>query len=418
MGIGSMATLAESFRILRPFWPMAAFATFAGSLSGLASAALLATINRALHTDGEALFAILLTFAGLSVISLTGEFIGNTGNSLVGQRITASLRKDLSAKIVAAPIAEIENYRPHKLIAALAQDVNTIALVALNFSTIAIAFSIAAGCFAYLAFLSPAMFVVVLVATVLVVAAQIAASRASAKGFNAVRDAHDDLQKHYRAIIDGAKEIRINRERRLRIMNKLTNTIERIGEQFMFAARIFFAARAFNSALFYATLLLVLMVGRGVVDDKEAMSGVILVLLYAKGPIEQVVAALPLFGEAQVSFRRVAELSTAFANGEPRLLGAPSAMHLTGDTIELREACYEFPTPEGGAAFFLGPVNLTINRGELIFIVGKNGSGKTTLIKLLLGLYVPVEGELRCDGQRIEILPTRRLSPAILGNLF
>ena len=402
MSVGSISTLTGSLRILRPFWPMAAFATVAGSLSGLASAALLATINRALHTDGEALFAVLLTFAGLSLISLIGEFIGNIGNSLVGQRITASLRKELSAKIVAAPIAEIEQYKPHKLIAALSQDVNTIALVALNFSTIAIAASIAAGCFAYLAFLSPVMFVVVLIATTFVVAAQIAASRKSAKGFNAVRDAHDDLQKHYRAIIDGAKEIRINSERRLRIMNKLTSTIERIGDQFMFAARIFFAARAFNSALFYSTLLLVLVMGKVAVDDKAVLSGVILVLLYAKGPIEQVVAALPLFSEAQVSFRKVAELSFAFANVEPGLLAAPSAAHFKADTIELRDARYEFPAPEGGVSFVLGPVNLTIKRGELIFIVGKNGSGKTTLIKLLLGLYVPVGGELNCDGQHIE----------------
>jgi putative ATP-binding cassette transporter len=39
--------------------------------------------------------------------------------------------------------------------------------------------------------------------------------------------------------------------------------------------------------------------------------------------------------------------------------------------------------------------------GELVFITGGNGSGKTTLAKLLIGLYVPQQGEIRLDGKPI-----------------
>jgi putative ATP-binding cassette transporter len=34
----------------------------------------------------------------------------------------------------------------------------------------------------------------------------------------------------------------------------------------------------------------------------------------------------------------------------------------------------------------VGPVNLTIRRGELLFLIGGNGSGKSTLAMLLTGL--------------------------------
>ena len=51
--------------------------------------------------------------------------------------------------------------------------------------------------------------------------------------------------------------------------------------------------------------------------------------------------------------------------------------------------------------FLLGPVNLTVNKGEITFITGGNGSGKTTLMKILASLYKPEEGEILIDGKSI-----------------
>ncbi|MFK9639729.1 ATP-binding cassette domain-containing protein, partial [Escherichia coli] len=54
--------------------------------------------------------------------------------------------------------------------------------------------------------------------------------------------------------------------------------------------------------------------------------------------------------------------------------------------------------------FTLGPVNLQVSQGDIVFIVGENGCGKTTLIKLLLGLYPPQKGEIRINDQPITAL--------------
>ena len=48
----------------------------------------------------------------------------------------------------------------------------------------------------------------------------------------------------------------------------------------------------------------------------------------------------------------------------------------------------------------LNSVNLTLERGRIIGLLGPNGSGKTTLIKLINGLLVPNEGEIRIDGKK------------------
>lgn len=403
VNVGSMATLVESFRILRSFWPMALFATIAGGVSGLASAALLATVNRAVHTPGEGLFGILGAFAGLCIVSLAGDLFGNIGNNVVAQRIIAKLRSELSAKIINAPIAEIERFRSHRLLTILGHDVDTIGGFTFEFSMIVIAFSITMGCFIYLAILSPIMFAIVMAAAALMFAIQIVASQLGVQSYIAVRNAHDELQKHYRAIIEGAKEIRINRARRARVLDHLSGTVERIAQQFVHATRVFFVARAFSSMFFFVTIFVVLALSARAQVESAAVSGFILVLLYVRGPIEQIVAAMPMFGQARASFRNVAELSAAMRQGYPPSLPTePVSIAFLPGTIELRAVRYQFPAQDAVEPFVLGPVNLTITAGETVFIIGKNGCGKTTLIKLLIGLYEPQQGQLLCNGKPIQ----------------
>ncbi len=49
-------------------------------------------------------------------------------------------------------------------------------------------------------------------------------------------------------------------------------------------------------------------------------------------------------------------------------------------------------------------VNLAIEKGEVVALVGESGCGKTTLAKMLLGLLPPSAGEIRLDGRPISSL--------------
>ena len=53
---------------------------------------------------------------------------------------------------------------------------------------------------------------------------------------------------------------------------------------------------------------------------------------------------------------------------------------------------------DGVVPFHLGPIDLTFQPGETVFICGGNGSGKTTLLSLITGMRHPEAGEITLDG--------------------
>ncbi|MFI6150044.1 ATP-binding cassette domain-containing protein [Streptomyces sp. NPDC051109] len=63
--------------------------------------------------------------------------------------------------------------------------------------------------------------------------------------------------------------------------------------------------------------------------------------------------------------------------------------------IRLEGASYTYPGKDTPA---LGPVDLTVNRGEVIALVGENGAGKSTFIRLLTALTTPTAGSVSWDG--------------------
>ncbi|KAF1051235.1 MAG: ABC transporter ATP-binding/permease protein YojI [Stenotrophomonas maltophilia] len=404
--------LAELFRLLRRLWPLSLLSTLLGTASGLASAGLLALTNRALQTAAPgASLGWLWGFAGLCLLALFGEVASDIGNNLVGQRVIARLRLELSGKILAAPIAQLEALHGQRLITSLNQDIDSLSAFSFLFSSLAIASATLLGCLGYLLLLSPALFLVTLAALVLGVLGHALARRNGVRRFVEVREEDDRLQQHYRAITEGAKELRLNGPRRRFVhAQQLRGSIAAIQRLRVRAANLFVSANAFGSALYFVIIGLLLALQAGYWPaERAAVTGFVLVLLYMKGPIQEWVGALPTLGRAQIALQRLSALSARFVAETPHLLNAPGAQAPDGfERIELRAAGYRFASPaataeeEEALPFALGPLDLSLRRGETLFIVGENGCGKTTLIKLLLGLYTPSEGSLSIDGREVD----------------
>ena len=64
-----------------------------------------------------------------------------------------------------------------------------------------------------------------------------------------------------------------------------------------------------------------------------------------------------------------------------------------------------------GNSHVLQGVNLTVNQGELVCLVGRNGAGKTTAVKSVAGLIPKVKGSVKFEGKEILNFPAHARSP-------
>jgi len=75
----------------------------------------------------------------------------------------------------------------------------------------------------------------------------------------------------------------------------------------------------------------------------------------------------------------------------------------TGHLIEMRGIVKAYDTPAGPFRALKG-IDLTVERGEFVAIVGKSGSGKSTLLNMIAGIDRPTEGEIIVNGTALNTL--------------
>jgi NitT/TauT family transport system ATP-binding protein len=69
--------------------------------------------------------------------------------------------------------------------------------------------------------------------------------------------------------------------------------------------------------------------------------------------------------------------------------------------IDFRSVCRSFPKGRGEDLLVLEKVDLTIQSGEIVGLLGRSGSGKSTLLRIIAGLIAPSSGDAKCRGEAI-----------------
>ena len=68
-----------------------------------------------------------------------------------------------------------------------------------------------------------------------------------------------------------------------------------------------------------------------------------------------------------------------------------------------------------GRAHILADVALTVERGEVVVLLGRNGAGKSTTLKSIMGLVRPAAGRVLFQGRAVTGLPPHAIAKAGLG---
>jgi len=117
------------------------------------------------------------------------------------------------------------------------------------------------------------------------------------------------------------------------------------------------------------------------------------------GPLMGLVGLWNQINEAGVAMERLGDVLDIEPEQKPEQIGSRVVIpDLRGDiTVENLYFRYSDTSP-----YVLENINLNIEPGQLVSIVGQSGSGKTTLSKILVGFYKPTDGRILVDGYDLE----------------
>ena len=85
--------------------------------------------------------------------------------------------------------------------------------------------------------------------------------------------------------------------------------------------------------------------------------------------------------------------------------------------LELKGSCKTFNPNTINAKVALNHLNLTLNDGDFVTVIGGNGAGKSTMLNAIAGVFQVDEGTITIDGQDVTKLPEHKRA-AFLGRVF
>lgn len=117
------------------------------------------------------------------------------------------------------------------------------------------------------------------------------------------------------------------------------------------------------------------------------------------GPIEQMISFFHRAQDAKISLERLGEIHDTEDEyqRETGITVLPSIDRVTVTHMD-------FSYPGAISRNVLQDINLTLKKDTVTAVVGVSGSGKTTLVKLLLGFYAPLKGEIRAGDMNIQMM--------------
>jgi putative ATP-binding cassette transporter len=379
-------------------------AIVASVLAGVTNTLLLAVISSALSSGDGAAASRVWSFAALVVAML----ICRVGAMLLLTRLTLGytlgLRMRLCRQVLATPLRKLEQLGPHRLLANITEDIPAITLALASIPALCMQIAIVGACFLIMGWLSWKLLIAVTIYLALGAALYQWAVLKAARYIKLAREGADSLMKHFRALTDGMKELKLHNNRRDAFMNKvLEPTATSVMRYNMQANNIYVGNAAFGQFLIFLLIgLLLFGPGRAFQVSSRTLISYTLLVLYMVGPLEVILNMIPNLNRALVSLQKVKHLGLELsAVPEKNIAKSETLLNANWNSLELDSITHAYNRENTDNTFTLGPINLKFQPQEVVFIVGGNGSGKTTLAKLLIGLYSPEQGEIRLDDRPV-----------------
>lgn len=385
------------------------------AVAGAGSAAILGVVNAAAqsvessveHSHHVALFGAALAayvFSQRYVLMVTTDEV---------ERIVDARRQRLVSQLAQCNLQGVEKIGRGVIYTTINADAQTISQTSGSLMLAVQALILIFWVALYLASLS--LPTLALVAVVLLIASRIYRRKIAHAGAE-LRAAHKHIAELHDVIdslLGGFKEVKLSSSRAAGLMEHAVQVSSRTA---YFRRR---AQRALASNFVFSQVAIFVLLGALVFvlpALSDAFSGIVVkalaAVLFLVGPISGIVSAMPQVTVANAAAENLLRLEQLLQAHQERAVAdqagaiAEQVSPSRFERIELRGL--RLTRGEGDEQFHLGPIDLTLRRGELLFLTGGNGSGKTSFIKVLTGLYPADAGEIVVDGQRINARDMQR----------
>jgi len=383
---------------------------FMSVVAGISSSLILAIINTAaaMMSTPNAALEVELFFAYViaSILFAYGRNHALSRATVVVEDALCKVRLRIADKIRHSDLSFMEKLGKPEVFTKLTQETNLISQSALLVTNAMQATVIVFFSMLYIAFLSFNAFVVMVVSVVMAMIVYQYYHHSINEDLRQTALKEEQFFRILEHELDGFKEIKVNRSKSAALYQDIKQVSDET-EVIKVRSGLKFVVQFLFSRIFFNTLLGVLVFILPVFSPTHSIEliKITAAVLFIVGPLEAIASTIPEYSRASMAVKGILDLE--------KKLDEESAKHATQqktldtisecfDKIEFQKLHFQYTDSDGKPTFAVGPLDLTVRQGELLFIVGGNGSGKSTFLKLITGLYYPYAGKIKVDDELID----------------
>ena len=137
----------------------------------------------------------------------------------------------------------------------------------------------------------------------------------------------------------------------------------------------------------------------GILETQKVVS-FIFILLFLSGPVSTIMSLQNFAIKISVALKRINTFTEELKNLRIDKNNTSKSENLKEfKNIKFVNTTFKYRS----SSFNIHPIDLKIEKGETVFVIGGNGSGKSTFIKLLLSLYSPTSGKILINNQPVSL---------------
>ncbi len=386
----------------------------AASLAGVANTLILSFVNDAAHANG----ARPLQFAGIVLALVLYVVCARRTYRVIHTVIESALYK-IKARIVAkinrAELRRLEDMGISEIYDRMSENVAVVSESAGFIANLLQSFCIVLFAALYLASLSSAAVALLLVINVIGLGLFASNNIVIMAALDRIAATRIEFLDRLTDLLRGMKEIRFSRRREADIEGDLLASADRLRLASIDADVRFADNWILAESFQFLSLLAIVSVLPMYADvSGDALTALVAGFLFLWGPLGGSVSDVPALMRANNALANIEALEHKLAGPDADV--APLAVGPFA-SLEARDLCFEYVGADDGEQFRIGPINLEIRAGEVVFIVGGNGSGKSTFLKVLTGLYPASTGRLLLNGAAVH--PSQRADyRALFSTIF